>query len=96
MEGADPNGATDLTDGNKFEPGASATSRRDGVRDAFTTAQERVVSAVEAIGDTLRQIAGQGTGAKPGVTNTGGSDTGNGDSGNSAPDGASGGAGAGG
>ena len=69
-----PNGATDLTDGNKFVPGTTFAPREtnsdDPVRDAIQTIQDRVRESVKQIGDTLRRLTGRDpegpTGSAPG------------------------------
>ncbi len=64
------NGATDLTDGNKFEPGGSATNARGGARDALKEVQDRVTTAVQDFGDRLRSFAEQRKDTEPGADDT--------------------------
>ena len=54
---ASPNGATDLTDGNKHVPETNKTS--DPARDAVNAIEEQVRSSIERLRETLRRLTGQ-------------------------------------
>lgn len=68
-EGTTANGASDLTDGNKVEPGTSATKKppADAAKDRIARMMDGFNTAIENLRDRFRKMADQGKGNESGA-----------------------------
>ncbi len=72
-EGTTANGATDLADGNKVEPGTSATKPADAAQDRLERMADQFDAAFDQLRDRLRKIAERRNGNESGAADTGNS-----------------------